>query len=125
MTVISTLSRYPGATTPGTVRVVVNPTPTEVERWTATSFESGRVALENLDASQTYNGHLEVRPVAGVGNWGVVGETSWSTILAGELRDFALPDWVVGAGELRFVLSTSGAGGFANYTRRAVHLANT
>ena len=98
----------------------VNPTATELDRWTSSITSESHIAFENTDALQTYQGWLESRPVSGTGTWGRVSETFWTDMAPGEMRDFATPAIALGAGELRFVASASGAGGNSNYTRRQI-----
>ncbi len=103
-----------------TVLVAVNPTPTELDRWSSSRSVESHVAFENLDVAQVYQGWLESRPITGTGTWGRVGETIWLDMAPGEMRDFSTPVAAVGAGELRFMATASGAGGNCNYTRRQI-----
>lgn len=96
----------------------VNPTETTLD-----TFEPGRrnvvwIFLENTDGSQTLQGGVKVRPVAGSGSWAAAPTHELEDIAAGEAR--FRPIDVSGAGEVRIVGTASGAGLTANYGRRNV-----
>lgn len=99
----------------GPVTVAVASTATEVDRWVITSYS--RVAVSNLDVTQTIVGWLESRSVVGSGSWGKVGETLWTDIVPGESRDYLTPETTRGAGEVRFMAIASGAGANCTFTR--------
>lgn len=105
----------------GPSTIGVNPTATELDRWIEHPANQSRVTLENLDAAQILNGWLESRPVAGAGSFALVGESIWAGMGPLEARDQRVPDSTMGAGELRFMATFSGAGGDCIYTRRRLH----
>jgi hypothetical protein len=98
-----------------TVAKSVNPSATVLDTFTPGVMERVWIYLENTDGSQTLEGVVQTRLVAGTGTWATSPSTELSGIAAGEAR--LRPVDVIGAGEARIVATASGAGLTANYGR--------
>lgn len=107
-----------GTLTKDAVVVPVAPTATELDRFQPDRASSVYICIENRDGAQTCNAYIESRPKFNSGTWSRSVLTVLDAIIAGEAR--CEPIEVAGAGEVRIMATSSGAGLTVWVSRRNV-----